>query len=68
MKKEDTLLEELTENEFEKALAQLFRRSQTDLAFRELCLRDAEAALIEISGKRPPSGKKFMFSDKAETE
>lgn len=59
---DDEELEELTKEELEKkVLPSLFKRSQTDAEFRELCVKSPEEAVIEISGKKPPVGKKLQF-------
>ncbi len=60
---ENQELEELTEKELKKTLAALFKRSQTDEEFRILCVKNPEEAIIEISGKRLPKGKKIKFVD-----
>ena len=56
--------EELTEKELEKALAQLFKRSQTDPEFRKRCIATPDEAIFEISGKWPPKGKPISFVEK----
>ena len=60
---ENEEIEELTEKELEKVLATLFKRSQTDEEFRTLCVETPEDAIFEISGKKPPKGKKIKFTD-----
>ncbi len=55
-------IEELTQEEMEKkVLPALFKRSQTDPEFRALCVEKPEEAVFEISGKKPPAGKKIQF-------
>lgn len=55
--------EELTPPELKKILAAIFKRSQTDAAFRTLCLKSPEEAVFEVSGKRLPSGSKIRFAE-----
>ena len=56
-------LEILTEEEMRRAIGQIFKRSQTDLAFRKLCLDDPNEALRQIAGKAVPSHVKIHFLD-----
>jgi len=58
---------ELTEIELQGALAKLFKRSQTDVEFRNLCIADPHQAIFEVSGKYPPKDKpvKFVESEEA---
>lgn len=63
----DTTVEVLTEAEIKDALPSLFKRSQTDLAFRKLCLSDPRAALRELTGKALPEGFKLKFLDRDDT-
>ena len=53
----------LTDEEIKVAIHELFRRCQTDWEFRELCLRDPAAAILEISGKNLPEGFDLQFRD-----
>jgi hypothetical protein len=59
--------EELTPQELKKVLAAIFRRSQTDAAFRTLCLKSPEEAVFEVSGRRLPLGSRMRF-DEPESE
>jgi hypothetical protein len=45
------------------ALATLFKRAQTDPAFRDLCLQNPNQAIFEITGKRLPEGSTLSFAD-----
>jgi|GEM_PF-3467314 len=42
----------LTDPELRKAVQQVFKRCQTDMEFRKLCLSDPVAALEEVCGRR----------------
>ncbi len=55
--------EVITEEEMKKALAALFKRSQTDAEFRDLCQEDPAAAIFEITGKRLPEGSNLKFTE-----
>ena len=55
--------EEITEAEMKKALAAVFKRSQTDFAFREICLKDPAEAIFQVSGKRLPEGSNVQFAE-----
>ena len=63
---ENEEIKELTEKELEKVLTALFKRSQTDEEFRTLCVENPDEAIFEISGKKPPKGKKIKFADDEE--
>lgn len=60
--------EELTPQEVKKVLAAIFRRSQTDAAFRTLCLKSPEEAVFEVSGRRLPRGSKMRFDEPEKSE
>lgn len=53
----------LTGEEIKAAIRELFKRCQTDWAFRQLCLSDPAAAIREISGKSLPEGFDLQFKD-----
>lgn len=53
----------ITEAEMPKALAILFKRVQTDLDFRNLCLQNPGEAIFEITGKRLPEGSTLSFAN-----
>jgi hypothetical protein len=53
----------LTEEELEDALRSIFKRSQTDMEFRKLCLSNPAEAVRKVSGKSPPEGVKLKFLD-----
>lgn len=53
----------ITEAEMPKALATLFKRVQTDLDFRKLCLQNPGEAIFEITGKRLPEGSTLSFAN-----
>ena len=53
----------ISEEELRQVLPEVFRRSQFDPVFREKCLKDAGAAILEVSGKRLPDGSTLNFSD-----
>jgi len=53
--------EVLTEEELKDAVKTIFKRSQTDLEFRKLCLSDPAAAIRKITGKSIPEGVKLKF-------
>ncbi len=47
----------------QKALATVFKRSQTDVEFRNLCLNDPEQAIYEITGKKLPARSAIQFQE-----
>ena len=53
----------LTEEELKEAVKSVFKRSQTDLEFRKLCLRDPVEAIRQITGKSVPEGVRLKFLD-----
>lgn len=53
----------LTEAEIKQALKTIFKRSQTDSAFRRLCLTDPAAAIREVTGKSLPDGFSIEFRE-----
>jgi len=53
--------EVLTEEELKEALKSLFKRSQTNMEFRKLCLSDPAEAIHRITGKALPEGFKLKF-------
>jgi hypothetical protein len=55
--------EEMTEAEMKKALAAVFKQSQTDAEFREICLKDPAEAIFQVTGKRLPEGSNLQFSE-----
>ncbi len=57
----------ITDPEMKKAIETLFRRSQIDRAFRELCLCDPAAALEAVSGIRL-EGQTIRFVESCSTE
>jgi hypothetical protein len=60
---EDCLVEVLTEDEIKVVIQQIFKRSQTDWEFRQLCLNDPVAAIRLTSGKALPEGFDLQFLD-----
>ena len=55
--------EVLTEEELKEALKSLFKRSQTNMEFRMLCLSNPAEAIRKITGKSIPEGFKLKFLD-----
>jgi len=55
----------LTQDELQRAVREIFRRSQTDPEFRALCLSDPHAALRRLTGKTPPPGTDIRFVEQA---
>jgi hypothetical protein len=55
----------LTEEELKRAVQKIFKLSQTDPAFRTLCLSDPNEAIHRITGKAVPGGIKVQFLDSA---
>lgn len=53
----------LTEAEIKQAIKTIFKRSQTDIVFRRLCLTNPAAAIREISGKFLPDGFVIEFRE-----
>lgn len=56
-------MEDLTDAEITKAVPKVFKRCQTDMEFRQLCLSDPAAAIEEVSGKRLPSNVVLRFAE-----
>ena len=56
------------EPEIARALQLVFKRCQTDMDFRQLCLTDPIAAIEEASGLRLPPNTVIKFTEPAETE
>jgi hypothetical protein len=48
---------------FTEVSAKLFQRAATDAAFRQLCLKDARAAVKEISGMDLPPNNPLRFAE-----
>lgn len=57
--------ETLTEHELEAAVRKIFKLSQTDPAFRALCLDDPKEAIRRVAGKSVPPGRNIRFLDVA---
>jgi len=57
--------ETLTEDELKMAVQKIFKRSQTDPAFRALCLDDPREAIRRVAGKPAPPGLNIRFLDSA---
>jgi hypothetical protein len=55
----------LTEEELKRAVQKIFKRSQTDPAFRALCLTNPNEAIQRITGKAVPPDVKIQFLDSA---
>ncbi|UTD29372.1 hypothetical protein DB459_23110 [Bradyrhizobium sp. WD16] len=55
--------EALTRSELDDAVKRIFRRSQTDCVFRQRCLADAPAVILEMTGKVLPPGLVVEFRD-----
>lgn len=53
----------LTEAEIKQAIKTIFKRSQTDIDFRRLCLTNPAAAIREITGKSIPDGFAVEFRE-----
>ncbi|MGD0399260.1 MAG: hypothetical protein ABSC04_10150 [Syntrophobacteraceae bacterium] len=51
----------MTEEELRKAITKIFKRSQTDLEFRKLCLINPSEAVLQVCGKPLPEGVKIKF-------
>ena len=58
----------LTEDELKRAVQRIFRLSQTDAKFRELCLSDPNEAIRRITGKAVARDVKIQFRDSAPDE
>ncbi|MGP0058659.1 MAG: hypothetical protein ACLPID_05160 [Beijerinckiaceae bacterium] len=56
-------MHELTDPEITKAVQKVFKRCQTDMEFRRLCLTDPAAAIEEVSGKRLPPNVTLRFTE-----
>jgi hypothetical protein len=55
----------LTEEELKRAVQMIFKLSQTDPAFRALCLTSPNEAIQRITGKAVPPDIKIQFLDSA---
>ena len=55
----------LTQEELNRAVREIFKRSQTDPEFRALCLSDPNEALRLITGKAAPPDLKIQFVESA---
>jgi hypothetical protein len=55
----------LTEEELKRAVQKIFKLTQTDPAFRALCLTNPNEAIQRITGKAVPSDVKIQFLDSA---
>ena len=51
----------LTEEELKEAVKSIFKRSQTDMEFRKLCLSNPSEAVLKVCGKPLPEGVKIKF-------
>jgi len=56
-------IEPLTKFEIDEAIKKIFKRCQTDLEFRKLCLTDPQSAFREITRKNLPEGYKIEFRE-----
>jgi hypothetical protein len=56
----------LTQEELTRALREIFKRSQTDLEFRTLCLSDPNEALRLVTGKAVPPDINIRFAEPSE--
>jgi hypothetical protein len=59
-------MDTLTDPELTTAMQQVFKRCQTDMEFRKLCLSDPVAALEEVCGRRL-KGLTIRFVERKET-
>lgn len=55
----------LTGDELKAAVQKIFKLSQTDPAFRALCLADPREAVRRVAGKAVPPDLKIRFLDSA---
>jgi hypothetical protein len=55
----------LTEEELKRAVQKIFKLTQTDPAFRALCLTNPNEAIQRITGKAVPPDVKIQFLDSA---
>lgn len=51
----------ISEDELREVLLEIFRKSQIDPDFRDQCLKDAGAAIFQVSGKILPDGSTLEF-------
>jgi hypothetical protein len=58
--------ETLSEDEIQRGLQKIFKRAQTDVAFRTLCLIDPAEAIRQVTGKSLPADLKIQFLDPAD--
>jgi hypothetical protein len=57
--------ESLSQEELQRALREVFRRSQTDADFRALCVSNPHEALRLITGKAVPPDTTIRFVETA---
>lgn len=55
----------LTQEELQRAVREIFKRSQTDPEFRALCLSNPHEALRLITGKAVPADLEIQFREPA---
>jgi hypothetical protein len=55
-----------TQEKWNETITRLMRRAATDADFRARCLRDARAAVKEISGLDLPAQRKLRFAEPQE--
>ena len=53
----------IDEDELKNVMPKIFKRSQIDEKFRELCIRNPGQAIYELTGKKLPDGAKLSFSN-----
>jgi hypothetical protein len=56
-------MKDWTNEEFDRALEEVTRRSIFDVNFRTLALQDASAAISQVAGKPLPGGVDLKFID-----
>jgi hypothetical protein len=58
----------LTQDELRQAVAEVFKRSQTDADFRRLCIEDPGEAIYQVCGKRMPAEWKVTFVEPPDSD
>ena len=60
--------QEWTSELWEAVQEKVFSRASVDSEYRDLCLQDANAAVLEVSGHELPPKKKIQFAEPSDTD
>lgn len=53
----------IEESDMPDLLKEIFKKSQTDLKFRQLCIDDVGQAVFQLTGKKLPENAKLNFKE-----